>query len=217
LDIIQLAKLLQLVGVLLASVFGGILLDEAIGGRVARWLESLFVGFANGLEGLPRKLPSEIREFGERGQACLALLFFLFGAGSLTALVIGALQRIHILLVIGGILYGLYVFIMLVVMSPMILFSVIVPTPVQVAVEDEEEQALINSVTLPRVMGYFLLAASSIYWLLLIAQASASYLLKAFGFITRILSNRRTPKVFFTVLGGLMLIAGLILDVVAAF
>ena len=49
-SIVQLAKILQLAGFLLASIFGGILLDKAVGGKIAEWAISLYQSLENSVK-----------------------------------------------------------------------------------------------------------------------------------------------------------------------
>ena len=107
LDIIQLAKILQLAGFFLASVFGGILLDELVGGKIAKGFTSLLVGFVDRLKKFMQKLEKGLikREVPEDGYM---VAFFFFWSGSLTALIIGWLKHIPVLLWTGVSLYSVY-------------------------------------------------------------------------------------------------------------
>lgn len=222
LDITQLAKLLQLVGFLLASVFGGILLDEVVGGKVAKGFTSLFVGFVNRLRKFMQRLAKDIIPPEEpeypTSTGWEALAFFFFWSGSLTALIVGWLKHIPVLLWIGVSLYSVYalgwlVGVPLLIFVPRLQRRFGMRRPVRIPNGKE----LSAKEFFP---DYAVIAAalvSGIGCIVLFALFFFSYFLKASSYIMKMLANPRVPKAPFVVLGFLILLAGLIIDAIAAF
>lgn len=216
--IIQLAKFLQLAGFLLASVFGGILLDEAVGGKVAGGFVSLFVGFADRLRKLMQRLGKHIITVEEQEEPVwFTLLLFFFWIGSLTAIIIGWLEHIPVLLWTGVGLYSVYAIFFLVV-GPALMF---VP-PIQkvfrtriVAVQNGQQ--LSAKEFFPDWALVTAAAVSGIVWLVMLAELFLPFFLAVSSSTMKMLANPRVPKAVFTVLGYVMLLAGLIIDAIAAF
>lgn len=218
-DIIQLAKLLQLVGFLLASVFGGILLDKAVGGKIAEGFTSLFVGFVNRLRKFMQKLAKDIippEEPEYPTSMRLMVAFFFFWSGSLTALIIGWLKHISVLLWTGVSLYSAYASFFLFV-GPAFMFVPWIQarwgriTPMRNGKEISAKEFF------PEYALMTAAAVSGIVWLVALALFFFSYFLKVSSYTMKILTNPRVPKAPFVVLGFLILLAGLIIDAIAAF
>ena len=223
-DIIQLAKLLQLVGFLLASVFGGILLDKAIGGKIAEGFTSLFVGFVDRLRKFMQKLEKGLIKTEEPEEDGLMVAFFFFWSGSLTALITGWLKHISVLLWIGVSLYSVYALVWLLGV-PLLLFVPRIPAAIGriLGIRIVRFVPMRNGKEISAkefFPDYAVVAAalvSGIIWLVIFAQFFFSYFLKVSSYTMKMLANPRVPKAAFTVLGFLILLAGLIIDAIAAF
>lgn len=218
-DIIQLAKLLQLVGFLLASVFGGILLDKAVGGKIAEGFTSLFVGSVDRLREFMQKLardtiPSEESE--EPVPAGLIVAGFFLWSGSLTALLIGWLENISVVLWTGVGLYSAYASFFLFV-GPAFMFVPWIQARWGRIVLVRNGRELSAREFFPEYALIAAAAVSGIVWLLVFAQFFFSYFLKVSSYTMEMLANPRVPKAPFVVLGFLILLAGLIIDAIAAF
>lgn len=207
-------------GFLLASVFGGILLDKAVGGKIAEGFTSLFVGFIDRLRKLMQKLAKDIIPPKEPEYPTLtwweALALFFFWAGSLTALIIGWLEHIPVLLWTGVGLYSAYASFFLFV-GPAFMFVPWIQarwgriTPMRNGKEISAKEFF------PEYALMAAAAVSGIIWLVALALFSFSYFLKVSSYTMKMLANPRVPKAPFTVLGFLILLAGLIIDAIAAF
>ena len=223
--IIQLAKCLQLAGFLLASVFGGILLDEVVGGRVARGFVSLFAGFADRLRKLTQRLAKDIIGVIEPDESVWPMLpICFFWIVSLTTLIIGWLEHISVLLWIGVGLYSTYASFFL-LLVPVFLFAPRIQAAffrtvgirnIRIA-PTQSGKELSTKEFLPLYVLGTALAVSGTGLLLLLAQHFLSFFLAVSSSTMRMLANPRVPKAAFTVLGYLMLLAGLIIDAVAVF
>ena len=220
-DIIQLAKLLQLVGFLLASVFGGILLDKAVGGKIAEGFTSLFVGFVDRLGKFMQKLakdiiPPEEPEYPTSVGTTVA--FFFFWSGSLTALIVGWLKHISVLLWTGVGLYSAYASFFLFV-GPAFMFVPWVQkvTKTRITPTTLNGKKLSAKEYFPDYAVIASAAVSGVIWLMMFALFFFSYFLKVSSYIMKVLANPRVPKAPFVVLGFLILLAGLIIDAIAAF
>lgn len=217
--IIQLAKLLQLAGFLLAGIFGGILLDELVGGKIAKRFTSMFVGFVDRLRKFMQKLAKDIIRAEEPEEPVpwrFIVAFFFFWSGSLTVLIIGWLKHISVLLWIGVSLYSLYA------MSHLVGIALIMFVPRIKAMFPRiravrKARGLPARESLQEYAQITALGLSGIGPLALLALLFLPYLLKVSSSTMKILANPRVPKVAFTVLGFVMLLAGLIIDAVAAF
>lgn len=216
--IIQLAKFLELSGFFLASVFGGILLDELVGGRVARGFISLFVGFADRLRKLMQKLAKGTMTIKElKGHVRPLLLVCFLWMGSLTALIIGWLENISVLLWTGVGLYSVYAIFFLVGV-PVLVFVPRMQKMFRIRMDAIRNGQ--NASVKEFLLDYVPVAAaivSGIGWLLILALFSLFCFLKVSSSTMKILANPRVPKAAFTVLGFLILLAGLIIDAIAAF
>lgn len=190
-DIIQLAKILQLAGFLLAGIFGGILLDELVGGRVAKWFTSVFVGFVDRL----REIMQAEEEYGIGWEDLKGYILVLLGVGWLTVLMIGWLGHISILLWIG---VGLYCTQNMVYLVLRLLSFRRHSIEVQLAL-------------------FVPMAVSGLIWLWSFVAIILLGLLVVARSVMRKLGNPRTPKAAFTVLGFLILLTGLVIDAIAAF
>ena len=215
-DIIQLAKIFQLSGFLLASVFGGILLDKAVGGKIAKGFTSLFVGFVNRLRKFMQKLAKDINP--EPEEPWLMVAFFFFWSGSLTALIVGWLKHIPVLLWIGVSLYSVYalgwlVGVPLLIFVPRLQRRFGMRRPVRITNGKE----LSAKEYFPDYARISALIVSGIGCIMLFAVFFLSYFLKASSYTMKMLANPRVPKAPFVVLGFLILLAGLIIDAIAAF
>lgn len=143
-----------------------------------------------------QKLRKYIASDDQAGDGCI-YIWGLLWMGSLTALMIGWLEHISVLLWVGVGLYCVYMILPLWMLFGFFLFVSRVPT---------HESALIT-----------LVLVSGIPWLLLFVQVILSGFLVVAISIIRMLANPRTPKAVFTVLGFLILLTGLIIDAIAAF
>lgn len=215
-DIIQLAKLLQLVGFLLASIFGGILLDKAVGGKIAEGFTSLFVGFVDKLRKFMQKLGKGLIKTEEPEEPWLIVAFFFFWSGSLTVLIIGWLKHISVMLWIGVSLYSVYALGFLLGV-PLLLFVPRIQARFGRFVPMRNGKELSAKEYFPDYAVIAAAAVSGIGCLLLFALFLFSYFLKVSSSIMEMLATPRVPKAAFTVLGFLMLLAGLIIDAIAAF
>ncbi len=219
-SIIQLAKVLQLSGFLLASIFGGILLDKAVGGKIAEGFISLFVGFVNRLRKFMQKLAKYIIPPKEPEYPTLtwweALALFFFWSGSLTALIIGWLKHISVLLWTGVGLYSAYASFFLFV-GPAFMFVPWVQARWGRIVYVRNGRELSAKEFFPEYALMASAAVSGIVWLVALALFFFSYFLKVSSYTMKMLANPRVPKVAFTVLGFVMLLAGLIIDTIATF
>jgi hypothetical protein len=210
LDIIQVAKLLELVGFLLASVFGGILLDEVAGGKVAMRLIAVFVGFSHRLRELTKRVPYKIRRVPEVQVIEVVSSAFLLWGGAVTVLVVGWLKHISVLLWTGVGVYSTYV------ISAMTLMGLDIVFHRSISIGQDSFRPA-GTKWSPAVIARLAAGVTGVTWLILFAMILLSYFVLVCGSVLTILTNPRTPKFSFTILGVLMLVAGLILDVIAAF
>jgi predicted RND superfamily exporter protein len=210
--------LLQLGGFLLASVFGGFLLDQVVGGKVAERFISLFVGFADRLRKLMQKLAKAIITVKEPEEPVwLLLVLCCFWIVSLTALIIGWLEHISVLLWTGVGLYSVYAMFFL-VLPPALIFVPWIQKVFRVRlVAVRNGQELSAKEFFPDYALVAAVAVSGIAWLVLLALLFLSYFFTVSSSTMKMLANPRVPKAAFTVLGYLMLLAGLIIDAIAAF
>jgi len=211
------------VGFLLASVFGGILLDKAVGGKIAEGFTSLFIGFVGRLRKFTQKLAKDIipsKESEEPEYPTLtgweALALFFFWSGSLTALIIGWLKHISVLLWTGVGLYSAYASFFLFV-GPAFMFVPWVQARWGRIYAVRNGKEISAKEFFPEYALMTAAAVSGIVWLLVFAQFFFSYFLKVSSSIMKMLANPSVPKAPFVVLGFLILLAGLIIDAIAAF
>lgn len=194
--IIQLAKILQVTGFLLASIFGGILLDEAVGGKVARRITSLFMGFTDRLRRSTEKLVKwEILWEGRPRERKGFEIYRILSIGFLIPLLIGWVEHIPVLLRMGICLYFTNNTISL---GLLLLYNKRHPVVVR------------YTLFIPFIL-------SGIFWFVTLTQPILTSFYRIGMVITKIFANRRTLKVTFTVLGFLILLTGLIIDAIAAF
>ena len=221
--IIQLAKVLQLAGFLFASVFGGILLDEVVGGKVANGFNSLLVGFIGRLSEFTQKQEKRVRIIDEEDRQFMWSIWVMcsYWVAALTTLIIGGLEHISVLLWVGVGLYSLMAIGFLVGWPGLILVSRLVPRirPLTSRILGKQlsERKLSPKEYFRKYGLVTIAAASGIAWLLILAIVFLSFLLKTSGSAMRTLANPRVPKAAFVVIGYLALLAGLIIDATAAF
>lgn len=215
-DITQVAKLLETLGFLLGSVFGGILLDEAVGGKLAGWFRSLLIASADRLQRLAKKVGERIIEPEEPGTLILIIGISFVWVSSFTLIITGWAQHIPVVLWIGIGLYSVYA---LFLFGMPILFFV--PGIQKILgcrlVATREGRVISTKEFLPEFAILMLLTVSGTLWLLLLTWLLIYAFFKVSESTMKILSKPQVPKVSLTVLGYMMLLSGLIIDTIVSF
>lgn len=220
---IQLAKVLQLAGVLLASVFGGILLDEAIGGKAAKRFGSLVVGSIGRLSKFTQELEKRVRMTDERmGVSAWMVIWglcFLWVA-AITTLIIGTVDHISVLLWVGVGLYSLLATGFVVIWPVVVFVSLHVPRVRPLAkpfIGTIDKRRFSRKAYLREYALVTPVSASGLIWPVVLIVFSLSFFLKVSGSAMKTLAGPRVPKAAFVVMGYLVLLTGIVLDIVAAF
>jgi hypothetical protein len=215
-DITQAAKLLETLGFLLGSIFGGILLDEAVGGKLAAWFRSLLITSADRVRIIAKKMWERIINPEELNSLILIVVIASVYVSSFILIIIGWTQHIPIVLWTGIGLYSVYA---LFVLGMPILFFV--PGIQKITgfrlVAEREGRVISKKEFLPEFSIWMLVLLPGIIWIPLLAWLLICAFFKASESTMKTLSKPKVPKVSLTVLGYTMLLSGLIIDTIVSF
>ena len=196
----QIAILLQIIGVLSASLFGGILLAPEMTGKLARWLVSRFVWVATKLQENVIKITPLVKLLAPILSPGLTYSFFWMV--SVTCLILGWLHEIPILFWVGVALFCYYAF-------------VSVAALVTMAMELARERTPKGRLLLRLLVATLLLFV--IGWFIWLSLAFILIFISIGRTIIEILARPTIPKKGFVIIGCIILLFGLALELWSTF